>query len=147
MREFIHHPVNIPIEVSIACHQAEDMISQSSSLGVGGLVFLTKHAISPGTRVWISISYSQFDFITEAKVIWCHKYQHGSELGVEFLNADNAFRLRMVEQICHIENYRLELSRNEGRTLTADEAAIEWVTKYSADFPNPGAIKPSTSSD
>jgi hypothetical protein len=138
MRQFIHHPVNIPIDVSIDCHHAGGLASQSSSFGVGGLAFLTEQEISPGTLVKIRISCRQPDFITEAKVVWCHECQHGSELGIEFLTADDAFQLRMFEQICHIENYRLEISRNEGRALTVEEAAIEWVTKYSADFPNPG---------
>jgi hypothetical protein len=138
MRQFIHHPVNIPIDVSIACHHTEGVMPQSSSLGVGGLVFQTDQEISPNTLVQIRISSDQPDFITEAIVVWCHKCPHGSELGIEFLNVDDAFKLRMFEQICHIENYRLQISSNEGRTLTAEEAAIEWVTKYSANFPNPG---------
>lgn len=138
MRHFIHHPVNIPIDVSIACHHAEGVMSQSSSLGVGGLAFMTGQEINSGTLIQIRISCLKSDFITEAKVVWCRKWQQGSALGIEFLNADDAFQLRMFEQICHIENYRLEISHNEGRTLTVEEAAIEWVTKYSADFPNPG---------
>lgn len=138
MRQFIHHPVNIPIDVSIVCHVVERMASQSSSLGVGGLAFMTQQDISPGTLVQIRVSHLYSEFVTEAKVVWCRKCQSGSELGIEFLNADEAFQLRMYEQIFHIENYRLETSRNEGRALTAEEAASEWVAKYSADFPNPG---------
>lgn len=138
MRQFIQHPVNIPIDVSIACHATEAVIAQSCSLGVGGLSFLANQEISPGTHVRVRISHLSFDFNTEAKVVWCRRCQQGSELGVEFLSADDAYQLRMFEQICHIENYRLEISRNEGRTLTAEEAASEWVIKHSADFPNPG---------
>lgn len=138
MRQFIHHPVNIPIDVRVLCHHAEGGMSQSVGLGVGGLTFMTEQEISPSTLVQVTISYLQPDFITEAKVVWCRKCQHGSELWIECLNAEDAFQLRMFEQICHIENYRLEAGRKEGRILTAEEAASEWIAKYSAGFPNPG---------
>ena len=54
---------------------------------------------------------------------------------VEFLAQDNAFRARMVERICHIENYRSEIFLTEGWVLTSEEAAIEWIRKFASDFP------------
>ena len=41
----------------------------------------------------------------------------------------------MIEQICHIEHYRKEVERLEGRALSAHEAAGEWISKYAGDFP------------
>ena len=67
--------------------------------------------------------------------MWCRKRSEGTELGVEFLTLDDAFKTRMVEQICYIENYKHAVKRNEGRDLTVQEAAVEWVSKYAADFP------------
>ena len=60
------------------------------------------------------------------------------ELGVEFLNADDAFRARMVEQVCYIENYKLTVFREEGRRLSLEEAAREWISKFASDFPEEG---------
>jgi hypothetical protein len=42
----------------------------------------------------------------------------------------------MVEQVCHIENYKKEVYQTEGRLLTAEEAAVEWIHKYASQFPN-----------
>ena len=42
----------------------------------------------------------------------------------------------MVEQICHIEHYRIKVKENDGRDLNIEEAAQEWIEKYARDFPN-----------
>jgi hypothetical protein len=47
-------------------------------------------------------------------------------------------RARMVEQVCHIENYKKVVYQAEGRLLTAEEAAMEWISKYASQFPDPG---------
>ena len=41
----------------------------------------------------------------------------------------------MIEQVCHIEHYRKEVMLREGRELSAQEAAREWISKYAGDFP------------
>jgi hypothetical protein len=61
----------------------------------------------------------------------------GFDLGVAFLNAEDAYRARMVEQICHIESFRRKLISNEGRTLTPEAAAREWIARYADSFPDP----------
>jgi hypothetical protein len=47
----------------------------------------------------------------------------------------------MVEQICHIEDYRQSVCRVEGRQLSAEEAAVEWIAQYAAQFPDIGASR------
>jgi hypothetical protein len=41
----------------------------------------------------------------------------------------------MVEQVCSIERYRRLMESEEGRVLTRDEAAQEWIAKYAGRFP------------
>jgi hypothetical protein len=36
----------------------------------------------------------------------------------------------MVEQICHIEHYRRAVRESQSRTLSSQEAAIEWIECY-----------------
>jgi len=43
--------------------------------------------------------------------------------------------VRMIEQICYIEHYRKEVLLNEGRRITSEQAALEWIEKYAQDFP------------
>jgi hypothetical protein len=46
----------------------------------------------------------------------------------------------MVEQVCHIEDYRRSVLRTERRELSLDEAAAEWIAKHAADFPQIGPV-------
>jgi hypothetical protein len=43
----------------------------------------------------------------------------------------------MVEQICFIEHYKNEMLETQGRKLTSEQAAAEWIENYGADFPEP----------
>lgn len=135
MRQYIRHPVNIPIEVNVTGYISPDKMPHASDLGSGGLSFHFHQYIEPGTDVSIKIPYTKPAFETNAKVVWCRKQSNGAELGVVFLSSDDAFKTRMVEQICYIENYKHTVSRIEGRNLTIEDAAIEWISKYAAEFP------------
>ena len=41
----------------------------------------------------------------------------------------------MVEQLCHIEHYRNEVNRKEGRDISSEEAATEWIAQFADKFP------------
>jgi hypothetical protein len=46
-----------------------------------------------------------------------------------------SFILRMVEHICYIEHSRRTVRESQGRTLSSQEAAIEWIEYYADIFP------------
>ena len=69
---------------------------------------------------------------------WCRRHNEHYLIGVEFLDAQDDYRARMVEQICHIEHYKKEVLEREGRLLSGEQAAHEWIHKYAQDFPIPG---------
>ncbi|HEY3300355.1 MAG TPA: PilZ domain-containing protein [Methylophilaceae bacterium] len=135
MRRFIRHPVNVPIEVSAGQASLIDC-AHTSDIGLGGLAFHCDKKLQPGTMVHIKIPYIYPTFESDAKVIWCRELRHGTDLAVEFLSEDDAFKARMIEQICYIENYRHAAKSDENRMLTFEEAAMEWIDKYAADFPS-----------
>ena len=137
MRQYIRHPADIPIEVSRG-RQPAQAVRHIRDVSHGGLAFPAAAQIEPGAIVDIRIPCVRPAFETKARVAWCSARANGFELGVEFLDAQDAFRARMVEQICHIENYRKSIYRTEGRELTAEQAALEWIGKYAAQFP-PGS--------
>ncbi len=47
---------------------------------------------------------------------------------------NDAFLARMQAQCEQIEAYRLDVLRREGRKLTLDQAAREWIERYARDF-------------
>ena len=56
-------------------------------------------------------------------------------MGVAFTEPDDLFRVRMVEQLCHIEHYKAEVLAREGRRLNGEQAAREEVGKFAHQFP------------
>jgi hypothetical protein len=134
MRRYIRHPAAIPIEVKIH-GQMTYGIHITVNLGVGGLSFRCDRDFAQGEVVEIRIPFVQPPFAVEARVAWCKPHDGGFELGVEFLNQDEAFMARMVEQVCHIENYQKSVSRAEGRQLSPEEAAREWIGQNAAKSP------------
>ncbi len=108
-----------------------------TNVSLGGLAFISPKPLDVLDRVRISISSLDRDSELIGNVVWCEKSdtEDGYDIGVEFEKSRDVFRLRMIEQICHIEHYRREVLRNEGRKLSAQEAADEWISKYAGDFP------------
>jgi PilZ domain len=134
MRQFIRHPSDIPIEVG-----AQGLLAPAtrhlSDIGLGGLAFCCDSALECGMVVEIRIPFVLPPFEMNGRVAWCRARGTIFELGVEFLAQDDAFRARMVEQVCYIENYRMAVFLAEGRVLSSEEAAIEWIRKFASDFP------------
>ena len=134
MRQFIRHPADIPIEVG-ARGQLTHATYNTFNLSIGGLEFPCDREFEPGDVVEIRIPSVRPPFEVEARVAWCKPGEGRFELGVEFLALDDAFLVRMVEQACHIENYKKDIYRTEGRILSSEEAAMEWINKYASLFP------------
>lgn len=138
-RAFIRHPIEIPIEV--AAQNEAGHCEALKDLSFGGLAFGTTQAYLPGTLLGIRIDAPAHPVQLAARVAWCRRNQDptqdGSahyEVGVAFEDGLDAFRIRMVEQVCQIERYRLTVLGCEGRTLSTDEAAHEWIERFADRF-------------
>lgn len=106
-----------------------------TNVSLGGLAFMSQTPLEVLQRVKICIPLLRQDTHLVGNVVWCEKSRKGYEVGIEFEKSRDVFRLRMIEQICHIEHYRKEVEKLEGRTLSSQEAAGEWISKYAGDFP------------
>jgi hypothetical protein len=126
--------VDILIEVT-AREQTTHARHNTINLSLGGLAFRCDREFAQGDIVEIRIPFVNPPFEVKARVAWCAAHDGRIETGVEFLNQDDAFLVRMVEQVCSIENYKKEVLETEGRKLSPEEAAMEWIGKYAAGFP------------
>ena len=68
-------------------------------------------------------------------IVWCRKTNRHFEVGVRFADENTEFAVRMIEQICHINHYQRQILEREGRQLSGEEAALEWVARFARDFP------------
>jgi hypothetical protein len=147
MRSYIRHPSDIPIEIIplgpvesvLANHPAatsnEDKLKNFSQ---GGLAFHTQTLLPQGIQVKIRITIVNPVFEAMGFIKWCRHENSGFEVGFEFLDKDDVYKARMVEQICHIEHYKKEILIKEGRVLSGQQAALEWIRKYADEFPEIG---------
>lgn len=135
MRQFIRHPIDFPVEIGLHDGAAASSL-HTSDISEGGLALHSEVYVSQGVHVQIRIAHVQPPFEAQARVAWCQRAAlDGYDVGVTFLDAEAAFRARMVEQVCHIEDYRRSVGREEGRVLSAEEAAEEWISRHAAQFP------------
>lgn len=130
----MRHPSTIPIEVIEGDSNQTTHLIHNVSLG--GLAFNAEKPIELGTVIEVRITFVRPSFSAKARVMWCKAVEAHFELGVEFLEAGDVFRARMVEQVCHIEQHRQDVLKTQGRTLTSQEAALEWIAIYAASFPD-----------
>jgi hypothetical protein len=134
MRQYIRHPSDIPIEIIRGRQSLAQASSRIHDVSYGGLALKSSRELEPGIVVEVRIPCVRPVFTTKARVAWCRAQSDGFELGVEFLDANDAFRARMVEQVCYIQNYRKAVYEQEGRVLSSEEAAMEWIGKHAAQF-------------
>jgi len=132
MRNYIRHPTSIPIHVSSGGHA--DTQVMVNNLSAGGLSFFTDIPVKVGSVVDLMIPCVTPDYQGEGVIVWRRNQQpEGFEVGVRFANDDEYFRVRMVEQVCQIEEYRQQLAE-VGRNISTEEAALEWIKRFAANF-------------
>jgi hypothetical protein len=145
MRKFLRHPSDIPVTFSIAeipsagapepVSQHGDQHSDLNNVSVGGLSFCSRRPVDVGEYIDICIDSVRPAFRARGQVTWCRRQNGTFDVGIQFVEEEDAYRARMVEQVCHIEQYKKRVLEQEGRNLTGQQAAMEWITKYAADFP------------
>jgi c-di-GMP-binding flagellar brake protein YcgR len=132
MRTFIRHPSDIPIEINKEDRSAnEECLNNISS---GGLSIKAAAPLEEGATVRIKIPLVKPSFEARGKVVWCREEDGRYDIGIEFIETKDIFRVRMIEQICRIEHYKKEMYEKEGRVLTGREAALEWISKFAQSF-------------
>lgn len=134
MREYIRHPADIPIEFqqdTQALHQNETLTNISQS----GLAFHSHSELAVGTVLLLRITLYQPPYQARARVAWCRPTEVGFDVGAELLDPNDIFRSRMIEQLCHIEHYKQMVLRTQGRQLSGQQAALEWISKFAEQFP------------
>ena len=138
-RKFIRHPSDIPIEFSIADGTPLSLSGHAHDVSFGGLAFEAKECPHSGAIIRVRIPTVNPPFETQGQVVWCRRLDSHYEIGVRFLEHSDAFKARMVEQVCHIEQYKRDTLEREGRHLTGAAAAREWIEKYAGRFPGADA--------
>lgn len=131
-RQFIRHPTVVPLLFNLD-DRTEKI--QVKDVGDGGLCFISNHSIDPDEHIHITIPLSNHEFEAHGIVRWCKHHGDAYLIGVAFQQESVIYAIRMVEQVCHIENYREKILAETGTELTSEQAAKEWIAHYAKEFP------------
>lgn len=135
LRNYIRHPTSIPIVVTSS--QEQNLTARAQNLSQGGLCFVTQTHVPIGAKVGFEIHAVIPSYQGEGIVVWRQKQGPDTfEVGMRFVNDDDYFRARMVEQVCSIEDYRQQ-QLAKGHELDAETAAHEWITQFAQHFDTP----------
>jgi len=137
MRRYIRHPSDIPIEVELADVAAEGK-DYLDNISLGGLCFRSRVELKTGQLIRVRIPLVRPVFEADGRVVWCNEQKDYYAVGVEFVKKSDLLRARMVEQVCYIEHYKAEIRKKEGRELTSEDAALEWIRQFASQFPQFG---------
>jgi len=128
------HALRVPVGYQPAAEERA-VVTSSMDISEGGLCFLSDQEISPGTLVHLTLAiddhYHQFD----ARIVYSFKEAIGQfRTGLYFHNPSDAFKAKLAQQILKIKQYRKERSRDLGYEVSEEQAAIDWVQQYAAEF-------------
>ncbi len=135
-RAFIRHPASIPVASRRRGH-SESTPKDLCDMSFGGMSFISATPHSKGDVVEIRFPSLRNVPAIRGEVVWTHPLPDGDKRvveGVRFLNEQDHFRARMIEQICYMLIYMRD-QQAAGRTLTAEQAAEEWAGKFASVFP------------
>ena len=131
--EFIRHPNGLPIRFRHC--QPPERTPNHLNPSTGGLRFLSDSHVPKDSFLEVSIPIRDWTYRFVGRVVRIRCFGSIQELWVCFGSHADAFQARMAEQLCHIEAYRNAVQERDGRTISSELAAMEWVSKYAAYFP------------
>ncbi len=134
-RRFLRHLLVSPLEFKIT-EKGKTEKTKTVNVSEGGLMFTSREKVEDGTKITLSMPLYDKVFKVKAEVVHTEKSESKGlyNIGVAFLNYTDAFKVKLIEQIYLIEEYRGLRSLQLGKELTLQEASEEWIKRYSERF-------------
>ncbi len=134
-RRFIRHPICYPLEFKHISRKISEK-TKTVNLSEGGLLFLSKHHLTPGEVIMIKLPIQDKIFKVKAKVMHVSRDEDAKlfNIGVSFYRYADAFKVKLIEQIYLIDEYRILRSVQLGRDISLKDASEEWIKRYSKRF-------------
>ena len=135
-RQFVRHPICYPLEFEYAPKKIRER-SHSVNISEGGLLFLSKHLVRCGKIIILKIPIQNKLFKVKARVMHIRPDAENPKLydiGVSFYRYSDAFKVKLIEQIYLIDEYRALRSVQLNREVSFKEASEEWIKRYSKKF-------------
>jgi Tfp pilus assembly protein PilZ len=111
-RQYMRHPAEIPVEYKISGDDGEKT-DITRNISFGGLCFQTHTYIEPGTMLVVKFPSINPKVDVKAKIVWCSRKKGYTEIGAQFLDENDAYRARIIEEICDLKNRQLQSIKEE----------------------------------
>ena len=139
-RKFIRHPLCFPLSYKVVDKGAQDRKKESRcntlNISMGGLLFAARRPVEAGSTIIVKMPFENKVFNIRAKVVHCDKNLETNlnNIGVRFYRTNDAFKVKLIEQIYLISEYRDLKSMQTGKEISLEEASREWIKRYSERF-------------
>jgi len=148
-RRFIRHPLCFPLTYRIVepgsvkgrASTAASKISKAKktttiNISMGGLLFAAKKPVKPGSIIIITMPFQGKTFNVRAKVAHCDKNPETQlyNIGAAFHRLSAAYKVKLIEQLYLISEFRDLRSIELGRDISLERASREWIKRYSDRF-------------
>ena len=131
---FIKHPERFPLQFRRLRFWEQTKIDLSQRTNMG-LNFNAESYQKPGSILEITIPTRKETHQFLGKVVMVKETAQGFETGVWLLNLEDVPKLRIVEQICHIELYLNDKRYQEGPFMSREKLTEEWISRFAGSFP------------
>jgi len=106
-RQYIRHPAEISVDYSI-WGKKEKITETTKDISFGGIRFQGHSYIEPGTILNLTFPSIHPDYEVAGKVVWCSQKKDHVEMGLEFLDENEAYRANLIEEIGHLKSIQQE---------------------------------------
>lgn len=133
---FLHHAAAVPIEIRRIWFGGWRRHRGQERSDIG-FIFESECYLPPGATVEVTIPLRTTAERFRGKVVLVRHNGDGYEIGLWLPVPEEAGRLRIVEQICHIETYLQQKKYVEGPyALNRERVAAEWIDRYAGNVPS-----------
>lgn len=134
-RRFVRHPLEFPLTYKVL-DQTSFTISQTTDMSDFGISFLADEPLTEGQLLELDIHSPKKLFHAKSIVKWQNysSTENKYRIGVMFVNRQEGFHARMLEQICQIDLYHRYKMQTEKREIPYNEVAFEWINLYGKSF-------------
>ena len=139
-RRYIRHPVCFPLTYKViekgSHKESREKHSTTINISQGGLLFSAARPVKPESSIVIKMPFQDKVFNVRAKVAHCTRSADTKlyNIGVYFYRFTDAFKVKLIEQMYLISEFRDLWSMQLGREISLEEASREWIKRYSERF-------------
>jgi len=134
-RKFIRHQMCFPLKYKVV-KNGPLAKSETMDIGMGGMLFSARKPVKPGTMISVEMPFQNKIFNLKAVVAHCKKSGETNlyNIGVAFRKLSAAYKIKLIEQLYLISEFRDIRSIELGRQISLEKASKEWIRRYSDRF-------------